>query len=90
MPSQEHKEEQQKLLQKASQNCLSLKTIFDRNEPSTNSHTDTHSPDLQNDWPVSPEIIQPEETSNYNYPDNVPKQSNREHIKKFRISECFF
>ena len=90
MPSQEHNKEEQKLLQKASQNCLSIKTIFDRNEPSTNSHTDTHSPDLRNDLLVSPEIIQPEETSNYNHPDSIPNESNREHIKNFKISECFF
>ena len=31
------------MLQKASQNCLSIKTIFERNEPSASSHTDTHS-----------------------------------------------
>ena len=50
MPSQKRKEKQkQKLLQKASQNCVSIKAIFERNEPSTSSHTDTHSPSLQND-----------------------------------------
>ena len=49
MPSQRRKEKQtQKLLQKGSQNCLSIKAIFEKNEPSTSSHTDTHSPDLQN------------------------------------------
>ena len=80
MPSQKRKEKQkQKLLQKASQNCLSIKAIFERNEPSASSHTDTHSPDLRNDSQVSPEIIQPEETSNYNHPDNVPNENNHEH-----------
>ena len=59
MPSQKRKEkEKQKLLQKASQNCLSIKAIFERNEPTTSSHTIPHSPDLQNDLQVSPEIIQ--------------------------------
>ena len=43
MPSQKHKKKQkQKLLQNTKQNCLSIKTIFERNEPSTSSHTDTH------------------------------------------------
>ena len=50
MSSQKRKEKQkQKLLQKASQNYLSIKAIFGRNEPSTSYHTGTHSPDLQND-----------------------------------------
>ena len=50
MPSQKHKEkEKQKLLQKASKNCLSIKAIFERNQPTTSSHMTTHSPDLQND-----------------------------------------
>ena len=50
MPSQKRKEkEKQKLLQKASQNCLSIKAIFERNKPTTSSHTITHSRDLQND-----------------------------------------
>ena len=53
MPSQRHKEKQkQKLLQKASQNRLSIKAIFERSEPSTSSHMDTHSPDLQNDLKI--------------------------------------
>ena len=73
MPSQKCKEkEKHKLLQKASQNCLSIKAIFDRNEPSTSSHMITRSPDLQNNLQVSPEIIQPEETSNYNHHGNIP------------------
>ena len=43
MPSQKHtKKQKQKLLQNTKQNCLSIKTIFERNEPSTSSHTDTH------------------------------------------------
>ena len=54
MPSQKRKEKQkQKLLQKASQNCFSVKAIFERDEPSSSSHTDIHSPDLQNDLQVS-------------------------------------
>ena len=45
MPSQKRKEKQkQKLLQKAGTNCLLIKAIFERNEPSTSSHRDTHSP----------------------------------------------
>ena len=67
MPSQKRKEKQ-KLLQKANENCLSIKTIFERNESSTSSHTDTHPPDFRNDLHVSYEIIQPEETSNYDHP----------------------
>ena len=90
MPSQERKEEQQKLLQKESQNCLSIKISFDRNEPSTNSHTNTHSLDLQNDLLVSPEIIQPEETSNYNHPDSVPNENNGEHIKNSKYPNFSF
>ena len=82
MSSQKHKGKQkQKLLQKASRNYLSIKAIFERNEPSTSSHTDTHSLDLQSDWQVSPEIIQPEETSNHNHPNNVPNENNHEYIK---------
>ena len=74
MPSQRHKEKQkQKLLQKASQNRLSIKAIFERSEPSTSSHTDTHSPDLQNDLQISPEIIQSKKISNYNQPENKTK-----------------
>ena len=64
-----------KTLQKASQNCLLVKNVFERNEPSTSCHTDTQSADLQNDAQHSSEFIQLEETSNYNYPDNVPKKS---------------
>ena len=76
IPSQKQKEKQkQKLLQKASQNCLLVKNVFERNEPSTSCHTDTQSADLQNDAQHSSEFIQLEETSNYNYPDNVPKKS---------------
>ena len=71
MTSQKRKEkEKQELLQKDNF-CLSIKAIFERNEPTTSSHTITHSPDLQNDLQVSPEIIQPEETSNYDHHDNV-------------------
>ena len=47
MPSQKCKEQQKhKLLQIASQGCLSIKAIFERNELSTSSHTNTQSPDL--------------------------------------------
>ena len=34
-------------LRRASENFLPIKTIFERNEPSTSSHTDTQSPDLK-------------------------------------------
>ena len=65
MSSQESKEKQKlKLLQKASQDCLPINAIFERNEPSTSSYTDTYSPDFQNDLQVSPEIIPLEETYN--------------------------
>ena len=77
-------------MQKTSQNCLSIKAILDRNEPSTSSHTDTHSPDLQNDLQVSPEIIQPEETSNYDHLDNEPNEINREHIKNSKYPHVSF
>ena len=40
------------MLQKASQNYLSIKAIFERNKPTASSHTITHSPDLQNDLQV--------------------------------------
>ena len=53
MASQRHKEKQkQKLLQKASQNFLSAKAIFERNEPSTSHYKDFHSLDLQNDLQI--------------------------------------
>ena len=82
MPTQKRNEKQkQKLLQLSSQNCLSIKATFERNQSSTSSHTDTHSPDLQNDLQVSPETIQLEETSNYDCAVNVPNENNREHIK---------
>ena len=64
-----------------SQNCLSVKIVFERNEPSTSFPTNTCSVDLRNDLQVSSEIIQPEETSNYDHPDNLPNENNREHIK---------
>ena len=80
--SQNRKEKQKKkLLQKASQDCLSIKAIFERNEPSTSSHTDRHSPDLENDSQVSPEIIQLERTSNYDHHDNLRNENNRERSK---------
>ena len=91
MPSQKRKEKQkQKLLQKASQNWLSIKAIFKRNEPSTSSHTDTHLPDLQNDSQVSHEIILPEETSNYDHTDNEPNENNQEHIKNSKYPNASF
>ena len=65
MASQRHKEKQEKkLLQKASQNFLSAKAIFERNEPSTIYYKDFHSLDLQNDLQILPETIQPKERSN--------------------------
>ena len=91
VPSQKRKEKQkQKLLQKASRKCLSIKAIFERNEPSTSSHTDTHSRDLQNDLQVSHEIIQPEETSNYDHSDNEPNGNNRQHIKNSKYPNASF
>ena len=81
MPSEKGKEKKQKLLQEASQNCLLVKSVFERNEPSTTFHADTDSPDLRNDLWVSHEFTQPEETSNYDHPDNEPYKNNREHIK---------
>ena len=70
MPSQKRKEKQiQKLLQEASQNYLSIIKLFLR------------APDLQNDLQVSPETIQPVETSDHDHPDSIPNENNREHIK---------
>ena len=60
---------------------LSIEAILERNEPSTSSHMDTHSPDLQNDLQISPEIIQLKKTSNYDQPDNVTNENNCGHIK---------
>ena len=86
MPSQKRKEkEKQKLLQKASQNCLSIKAIFERNEPTTSFHMITHSPDLENDLQVSPEI-----TSNYYNHDNVPNENNRQRIKISKYANASF
>ena len=91
MSSQKRKEKQkQKLLQKASQNHLSIKTIFERNEPSTSFHTDTRSADLQNNLQVSLETIQPEKASNYDHPDNVLNENNRKHIKNSKYSNVSF
>ena len=75
MRSQRRKEKQKQKM------FLSIEAIFERNEPSTSSHTDTHSPDLQNDLQISPEIIQLKETSNYDQPDNVTNENNCGHIK---------
>ena len=69
---------------------MSIKAIFERNEPTTSSHTITHSPDLQNNLRVLPEIIQPEDTSNYDHNDNVPNENNREHIKNSKYWNVFF
>ena len=77
-------------IQKASQNCLSIKAIFERNEPTTSSRTITHSPDLQNDLQVSPEIIQPEELPNYHHHDNVRNENNRERIKNSKYLNASF
>ena len=46
--------------------------------------------DLQNDLQVSREIIQPEETSNYDHPDNEPTKNNRAHIKNSKYSKYMF
>ena len=64
------------MLLKASQNCLWIKTVLERNEPSISSHTNTQSADLQKDLQVSLEVIQYEETSNYYHPENVPNENN--------------
>ena len=91
LTSQKRKVKQKKkLLQKASQNCLSIKAIFERNEPSTSSHTDRHSPDLENDSQISPEIIQLERTSNYDHHDNVRNENNRERIKSSKYRNVSF
>ena len=63
---------------------------MERNEPTTSSHTITHSPDLQNDLQVSPEIIQPEELPNYHHHDNVPNENNRERIKNSKYPNASF
>ena len=91
MPSQKRKkQEKQKLLQKASQKFLSVYAIFESNEPTSSSHTITHSPDLQNDLQVSPEIIQLEETCNYDHHDNLPNENNRESIKNSKYPNASF
>ena len=69
---------------------VKIKAIFERNEPTAKSHTITHSPDLQNDLQASPEIIQPEETTNYYHHDNVPNENNREHIKNSKYLNASF
>ena len=51
---------------------------------------DTHSSDLQNDLQVSNEIIQPEETSHYDHPDNKPNENNHEHIKNSKYPNASF
>ena len=77
--------EKQKLLQKPSQNCLSVKAIFERNEPTTSSHMITHSPDLENNLQVSPEI-----TSSHDNHDNLPNENNRERIKNSKYPNASF
>ena len=77
--------EKQKLLQKASQNCLSIKAIFERNEPTTSSHMITHSPDLENNLQVSPEI-----TSSHDNHDNLPNENNRERIRNSKYPNASF
>ena len=54
------------------------------------SHTDTHSPDLQNDLQISPEVIQPKETSHNDQPDNVPNENTREHINSSKYPNASF
>ena len=63
---------------------------MERNEPTTSSHTITHSPDLQNDLQVSPEIIQLEETSNYDHHNNLPNENNWERIKNSQYPNAYF
>ena len=75
----------QKLLQKASQNFLSIKAIFERNEPTTSSHMITHSPDLENNLQVSPEI-----TSSHDNHDNLPNENNRERIRNSKYPNASF
>ena len=76
MLSQKRKKKTEtKTATKSESDCLWIKTIFEKNEPSTN----TQSADLQKDLRVSLEIIQSEETSNYYHPDNVPNENNSEY-----------
>ena len=77
MPLQKCKEKEKQTVTKSK----SKLSVFERNEPSTSSHMITHSPDLQNDLKDSPEIIQPEETSNYNHHGNITNENNGECIK---------
>ena len=77
MPLQKCKEKEKQTVTKSK----SKLSVFERNEPSTSSHMITHSPDLQNDLKDSPEIIQLEETSNYNHHGNIPNENNGECIK---------
>ena len=69
---------------------MSIKAIFERNEPTTSCHTITHSPDLQNDLQVSPEIIQPEETFNCDHHDNIPNEKNQKRIKNSKYPNASF
>ena len=58
---------------KSESNCLWIKTIFEKNEPSTSPHTNTQS---AKSTVISLEIIQSEETSNYYHPNNLPNENN--------------
>ena len=82
--------QKQKLLQKASLNCLPIKTFFERNKPSASSHMDTHSSDLRNDLQVLYENIKPKETSNYDHPDNEQNENNQEDIKNSKYPNASF
>ena len=90
MPLQKRKKKAETETVIKSKSKLSIKTIFERNKPSTSSHADTHSPDLRNDLQVSHEIIQHEETSNYDHPDNEPNENNREYIKNSKYLNASF
>ena len=61
------------------------KAIFERNEPTTSSHMITHSPDLENNLQVSPEI-----TSSHDKHDNLPNENNRERIKNSKYPNASF
>ena len=51
--------------------------------------TITHSPDLQNDLQVSPEIYK-RKTTNYDHQDNVRNENNRERIKNSKYRNASF
>ena len=76
MTSQKRKEKQKlTLLQKAIQNCLST------NEPPTNSHSLTHSFDLQMIYRFHQKLSNLKKHPTTITNDNVPNKNNRERIK---------